>query len=1466
MKQTEFNLSLLQSNSYLQLDESRKFLVSQSGKTRKKWSILPEKRGYTGTSALIKKITFGSVIVSWTSEWVTLAMGGTIRWYIDIARFGSSKTKDGGHVVAAPRLTVEAKNNNTEIILSLTGARFPGLELSADFTARLSLENGVEKMDLQFPFCGFSAQVELVKWFTGKMLAEAQVFLDDSICRITKGVNLRAGGSSNAQFNPSWLFLFYGGENLVELTTEGETINSKVLALAMLAPGMPSALPLPANRRSALFIPEKEAFNMPLWPEQTDRWRFLSLTPSFHSLAIEADERLNGEVRRAVIAIGLPADGLFFLPGADLLNDYMVPFAIPLQSPVYAAVYKGNGTRLGAALLAIRTPAPLTLHTECCSLALGPMPRKPGFMLLDIPDTPGTPGIQYLGPISGTNAPLLQGLQFKLLATALHLKEVVVDPMPPLVTNYMVLTIEPLNRPLTQGEGEISLSDSDPYARISLPDWTLTQIVRPRDLMVLGLQFLGLRPEFHGPAPGRLLRYSKEVPRIVVYFPPQSIGEQSFPEDTTKNADYVPMTINYRSAGLSRLVFNLKEGISEIPYTFKHLLNWHNGELEPRLDERAITPSPKFQKISVKQGLNKIRLAHGWFTPLIIPEGSSITSYPPELDTTAIEAPYRLLLSPDQNSYWDSKVSDVIAKNHRADLWHARLQSASTSPTPPVPIVRAIWSVDKTSGSSPDPFGKNASLTVDERDLIVKNSALKAVDANRMMLTALGAWLNLDGDWSQLPDDLVTLEKWLHRSTLGRDQFVQVVLRGYLFPFGHKAVLIKITERKFGQNPPGRVGAWLRTREFIVVKEFERNYTDDQNSHNVYDIIHNHHETREIPFRSVRLLTRITPLLDLPYQPIDTFATTTDKDAAFWPSVGKTDFLFNLNATDKNGNVVEFSAPLAFVRNDVSRNAGDVAKVISNQLDPANPENRRTYSFSGQKIVFADSLGKADEALEATSITFNGFFRQKNSGESWARAFYPTMTTAHVVVPAMRQFGNVGSSNAISFYEGYLKNGFSGTNKKGEIFAKFNDGVEISYGGGNNTDKVGGMISPEMRASALSRAHGIVGGKVGGSSISIDDQLANFADGAFNPADFFGGASAKILGGIDLFDILDPITDFTSGGNLQIPQWVNTVVDGQLTRTFKWETDKLKADAAPFASGNARKLQITCTVQVGAADLKSTIHAQLVDFTITLAEVIEIPFKEFSMDIEAGRKPEVNVNMGSVRFCGALGFISEIEDKLQLDRFVDPPSIDVTAEGLAISYGIQLPSIQVGIFALQNLALNASATLPFTGDPFRARFALSERQNPFTISVSLFAGGGFFAIGVGLDGVEMLELSLEFGGNLSLDVGVASGGVHVMAGIYIKISKDVAELTGYVRAGGSLNVLGIIYVSVELYLGLTYDSKNNKAWGEVSLRLEVGTFFFSIDVTIPVRREFAGDAADPTLEDTFTLEEWEQDYIKAFAA
>ena len=46
---------------------------------------------------------------------------------------------------------------------------------------------------------------------------------------------------------------------------------------------------------------------------------------------------------------------------------------------------------------------------------------------------------------------------------------------------------------------------------------------------------------------------------------------------------------------------------------------------------------------------------------------------------------------------------------------------------------------------------------------------------------------------------------------MGRDTFVRVVVKGYLFPFGHQASKIVVTERRFEKGI-----AYLRFFTFIV--------------------------------------------------------------------------------------------------------------------------------------------------------------------------------------------------------------------------------------------------------------------------------------------------------------------------------------------------------------------------------------------------------------------------------------------------------------------------------------------------------------------------------------------------------------------------------------------------------------------------------------------------------------------------
>jgi hypothetical protein len=81
--------------------------------------------------------------------------------------------------------------------------------------------------------------------------------------------------------------------------------------------------------------------------------------------------------------------------------------------------------------------------------------------------------------------------------------------------------------------------------------------------------------------------------------------------------------------------------------------------------------------------------------------------------------------------------------------------------------------------------------------------------------------------------------------------------------------------------------------------------------------------------------------------------------------------------------------------------------------------------------------------------------------------------------------------------------------------------------------------------------------------------------------------------------------------------------------------------------------------------------------------------------------------------------------------------------------------------------------------------------------------------------------------------------------------------------GGELSVLGIITLSLEFYMSLTYESNGNKVWGEARLTVEIEILFFSVSVTMSVRREFA----DPEYQKFAVMmaqSDWDQ-YCEAFA-
>jgi hypothetical protein len=217
--------------------------------------------------------------------------------------------------------------------------------------------------------------------------------------------------------------------------------------------------------------------------------------------------------------------------------------------------------------------------------------------------------------------------------------------------------------------------------------------------------------------------------------------------------------------------------------------------------------------------------------PGLRPRARSTLSRRPRADETSIEAPFRLIVSPSVEARWAHAVGPVRAEDepHHVELWHSRLGTARENPdgTPGVDerdeqrrIVRAVWARDrefatddwrdpkKNLGHGEDPF--RMSLDPADRHMLVRQSAetwlgshaqpIRPVPAaaRKLWLSTLGAWLDLHGAWQTKPYSQVGMSailEWDNVAPMGRDQYVRVVYPGYLYPLGHSAALVKVTER-----------------------------------------------------------------------------------------------------------------------------------------------------------------------------------------------------------------------------------------------------------------------------------------------------------------------------------------------------------------------------------------------------------------------------------------------------------------------------------------------------------------------------------------------------------------------------------------------------------------------------------------------------------------------------------------------
>jgi hypothetical protein len=561
---------------------------------------------------------------------------------------------------------------------------------------------------------------------------------------------------------------------------------------------------------------------------------------------------------------------------------------------------------------------------------------------------------------------------------------------------------------------------------------------------------------------------------------------------------------------------------------------------------------------------------------------------------------------------------------------------------------------------------------------------------------------------------------------------------------------------------------------------------------------------------------------------------------------------------------------MAFV--DVDINAKN-ADAIRNAYNGTAASPLRQAHLAGQPVTMAPSAKPGDTVLETNVVTF-GALPRTGDGPS----FQPRVDQANVVIPAVKQATGGTGDATIEWEQSYLNAAAAGSaigNAAG-VFAKVTSKPKLEFG---STERSGGLVSPDLTISGLSRSLGPIGGAA-----------SDMVGGSFNPTAIFG--DVKLLGALKLADIIDALgVDEALIAANKVPKLVTERKADRIVTTYTWELDR--ADLRPSGgqaaslwipeSGTTFRLKATVEKKLDASTPPAAkVEGKLTDFAVRLVppksskpedqgtELVELTFDSVSFIAEPGKNVDVSIDLRGFEFLGILAFVNRLQEFIPLDGFTDPPNLQILTSpkpGAEVGFTLGIPTIGLGIMTMQNVSLGASVFLPFGDDPLNFHFAFCQREQPFILTVSLFGGGGFFAMDVGVDKVVNVEAALEFGASVALNLGVAQGQASIMAGFYFQMA-GTTTLTGYFRASGSLSVIGIITVSLVFYLGLSYESKGagehaGTLWGQAKLTVKIEILFFSTSVGVSMEREFAG--SDPTFRELVAPSAWTQ-YCNAFAA
>ena len=1423
------------------------------------------------------------------AEMGTLARGawlraGQYRAVIDPALFGG-----------APRLTVA---NDGGWYALLTGARFPGTSLPAGIELAVLGSGALARLHIRHEIGGFEAEVPLASWLAGEAAATSIVRLDGLKEFLGDGYRLSLAGLATATLGPDWSLKLEGRE-IAHLAGFGRDIVADTVTIA-LAPETASTLLSRRVARRALITLESGGRTWALEPPALGGARTLSFAPgALDRITVESAETRAGAVHRALVAFSASGGRASYLPDSRKRATAAV---IALGSVRVAKLLDGSGTFHVGATFTDPQWARVGAHT----LLVG--------------------GAEWAKPFEawGDAGAVKVDAEPAVLGVAAPFDGAIASPIVfPESARSTVRLGEAVG---TKTPGTVASAVATGKT-IVIPPESYVTITRPDDMLTLRFVLFNLSLVAQRVGPSKLVRTDpQQFSFISVVFPGQHVLERAYMNTQTPG----PAPFQAYLADDSQLAFTIPAALADagIPYTVDGLLDWSEFSHNVVPAARATVELPDDMKRLMRQPyLGSTYYERHPETFLELPWGLYLSPEP----TAFWKHRTTPLTSHDRTELWHTQL-------HGAPYWvpiafadgQDRAASGANGdgivgPGPFVqleksPTLRAVWSRHydvRLQSDNPIPdapisgmFRNSFSTTQQDGETIITSSPYfpyftvvandvggikerwsitdlsgryhdNPIDVNNLLLTSMGAWLDSRAAWKTdeiaLTKSVATeLMQWDHRMTMGRDQYVKIVLFGRLFPFGHRAVKVVITERKVKKGNPF---AFLEQRTYIMVREPVLTFSNDGPPID-----------RALPFKKVELKTLQT-------QPISESAVpgVTLTADAFWPHdvTSGADIQWSVEATDWDDVVHKFTMPLVYVRGFV---AGKYDSTVSfSAAEPilnacAAAVRGKEIGLSGQSIAYAKNVAgsNADKArvMPTNWMKFDAGVYDPAAGG--AARFYPKMHQANVHLDALEEMTNQTAGTTIRIAEHYRNLGFSGANAAGRVFAEIVTAPIVGF----PAELSGALATPLPVFSGISANKGAFGG-----------DLAQFGSGEFRPDALFDALNAKLVGGITLIEVLEEVLGLD---NMPSFDKVRDALDTDtLVVQFDWETPVKSGAGGLFVAGAGGKLKLHAEIRKKLKDAtappSSVVRGELGPFTLQLVQpafdAIHISFEVLSFESVDGGSLKVNPVISDVEFVGVLKYLQTLSKYLGAlggggsgggasivpgsstgaETVVDsgPLKIDVTTAGITASLSLQLPDVTVGVFSLKNMSFFAGLTLPFSGDPVTLDFAFCSRESPFELLVMGFGGGGYVLMQLTVHGMRSLEISLEFGAGTTLDIGVASGSIEIKGGFTLRYEKtdtggDLTFLI-FIRIRGALEVLGLITVTITFYLELKYHSftcpngnDGDELTGTATLTIEIEILFFSTSVELSVTKTLAG--SDPRFADLMPAQSDWDDYCAAFAS